>query len=211
MGKYIVELKKNETLYKAATRESDGTAYVCSAIGTPYTAPDLDAIRNEAYEKGVQDTKQHWVDAPRTYAYKFGYENGLNAAWVAARTLWNTPNRKEIFGHTIFNTVLTTLTAQEAIEKIRAHEQAQKEKEEQKQEESEESKKEQSVTVEEVMRQYLYRFCNGKNCTGCPLHTSDFTCGRGYHFLTNRVSDEEVRKAYATVLEEMQGEKRWLI
>lgn len=41
MGKYIVELKKNETLYKAATRESDGTAYVCSAIGTPYTEPDL--------------------------------------------------------------------------------------------------------------------------------------------------------------------------
>ena len=83
MGKYIVELKKNETLYKAATRESDGTAYVCSAIGTPYTETDLDAIRNEAYEKGVQDTKQHWVDAPRTCAYKLGYENGLNDLWEA--------------------------------------------------------------------------------------------------------------------------------
>ena len=94
MGKkYIVELKKNETLYKAATRESDGTAYVCSAIGTPYTAPDLEQIRKEA--------------------------------WEAARTLWNTPKRKEIFGYTSFNTALMTLTAQEVIEKIRAYEQAQ--------------------------------------------------------------------------------------
>lgn len=50
---------------------------------TPYTEPDLDAIRNEAYEKGVQDTKQDWVDAPRTSAYKLGYENGLNDLWEA--------------------------------------------------------------------------------------------------------------------------------
>ena len=50
---------------------------------TPYTEPDLDAIRNEAYEKGVQDTKQHWVDAPRSCAYKLGYENGLNDLWEA--------------------------------------------------------------------------------------------------------------------------------
>ena len=50
---------------------------------TPYTEPDLDTIRNEAYEKGVQDTKQHWVDAPRSCAYKLGYENGLNDLWEA--------------------------------------------------------------------------------------------------------------------------------
>ena len=46
-------------------------------------------------------------------------------AWEAARTLWNTPKRKEIFGYTSFNTALMTLTAQEVIEKIRAYEQAQ--------------------------------------------------------------------------------------
>lgn len=50
---------------------------------TPYTEPDLDAVRNEAYEKGVQDTNQHWVDAPRSCAYKLGYENGLNELWEA--------------------------------------------------------------------------------------------------------------------------------
>ena len=58
MGKYIVELKKNETLYKAATRESDGTAYVCSAIGTPYTEPNLEQVRKEAYEQGLSDEKE---------------------------------------------------------------------------------------------------------------------------------------------------------
>ena len=55
MGKYIVELKKNETLYKAATRESDGTAYVCSAIGTLYTEPDTESIRKRGYDKGLDD------------------------------------------------------------------------------------------------------------------------------------------------------------
>lgn len=57
MGKYIVELKKNETLYKATTRKSDGTAYVCSAIGTPYTEPDLEKVRKEAYEDGYKTAK----------------------------------------------------------------------------------------------------------------------------------------------------------
>ena len=71
MGKYIVELKKNETLYKATTRESDGTAYVCSAIGTPYTAPDLEQIRKEAYEKGLSD------------AFQKGYDAALNNLWEA--------------------------------------------------------------------------------------------------------------------------------
>ena len=42
-----------------------------------------DELEKQAYEKGVQDTKQHWVDAPRTCAYKCGYENGLNDLWEA--------------------------------------------------------------------------------------------------------------------------------
>lgn len=48
-------------------------------------------------------------------------------AWEAARTLWNTPKRKEIFGYTSFNTALMTLTAQETIEKIRQYEQEKEE------------------------------------------------------------------------------------
>ena len=73
-----------------------------------------------------------------------------------------------------------------------------------KQEESEEPEKEQSVTVEEVMRQYLETFCHGRSCMSCPLNAPNFTCGRGYHFITNPVSDEEVRRAYTTVLQKMK-------
>lgn len=63
------------------------------------------------------------VETRAEKAQEEAYQKGLSDAWDAARTLWNTPNRKEIFGHTTFNTVLTTLTAQETIEKIRQYEQ----------------------------------------------------------------------------------------
>ena len=90
MGKYIITFEDNSEV------EEDGVKYFrCTEVPwsytseiiisklTPYTEPDLDAIRNEAYEKGVQDTKQHWVDAPRSCAYRLGYENGLNDLWEA--------------------------------------------------------------------------------------------------------------------------------
>jgi len=122
-------------------------------------------------------------------AYQRGYEAGLNDAWEAARKIQDTGGNLSWWIH---NT-----TASEAIEGIRAYEQAQKE--------SEELKKEQSVTTEEVMRQYLDIFCKGKWCSVCPLDTPDFTCGRGYYFLGNsRISDEEVRRAYAEVLQKMR-------
>ena len=79
MGKYIVELKKNETLYKAATRESDGTAYVCSAIGTPYTEPDIEQIRKEAYKDGY--------NAGFGKKIHTSYQEGLSDAWEAARKI----------------------------------------------------------------------------------------------------------------------------
>ena len=86
--------------------------------------------------------------------------------------------------------VLRDFTASEAIEKIRQYEQTQKEEEK-------------SIGAEDVMRQYLDTFCKRNFCTKCLLHTPDFTCGRGYHFLTNNpVSDGEVRRAYAKVVKE---------
>lgn len=111
MGKkYIVELKKNETLYKAATRESDGTAYVCSAIGTPYTEPDMEQVRKEAYEQGLSD------------------------AWEAARkicTNWVLPDSvlSKIFGmDKTIDDIMKESTASEAIEKIRQYEQEKEER-----------------------------------------------------------------------------------
>lgn len=82
--KYIFEVEDETQLIVEIGVNSTGAAVITTKHPkylTPYEEPDLDAIRNEAYEKGVQDTKQHWVDAPRSFAYKLGYENGLNAAW----------------------------------------------------------------------------------------------------------------------------------
>lgn len=125
MGKYIVELKKNETLYKAATRESDGTAYVCSAIGTPYTAPDIEQVRKEAYEKGYDDAKS---------GYDNGFENGMIVAWEAARKIcanWciSDDDLALIFGKgKTIDDIMREFTATEAIEKIRQYEQEKEEK-----------------------------------------------------------------------------------
>ena len=89
--------------------------------------------------------------------------------------------------------IFDNFSASEAIEKIRQYEQKQ-----------EEEKKE-SIIAEDIMRQYLNTFCNGRSCTCCPLDTPDFTCGRGYHFTsTNPISDEEVRRAYVEVRQKME-------
>lgn len=125
MGTYIVELEENETAYKTVNLKG---APLIQLLGlTPYTEPDT----SEAYQRGYEEAYDTaYADAEGIYesGKRVMYQKGLKDAWEAARTLWNTPNRKEIFGHTTFNTVLTTLTAQETIEKIQAYEQ-EKEKE----------------------------------------------------------------------------------
>lgn len=201
MGKYIVELKDRETLYKAAIK--NGEPYVTIALGKSYTEPDLEQIKKEAYEKGQKDLRESCVPQDEE-AYGFGYhegfQQGLGLAWEAAKKIWeyDLTTLREIFGEGIMRMdFFMRFTASEVIEEIRAYEQAQKEKEEQTQKEEEKP-----ISVEEVMRQYLNKFCKEHKCRDedCPLYTSDFTCGRGYHFLTNRVSDEEVRRAYAEVM-----------
>lgn len=127
MGKYIVELKKNETLYKAATRESDGTAYVCSAIGTPYTAPDLEQVRKEAYENGYENgfVAGHLkAEKSGQSFYEDGYQRGLADAWDAARKIANMiDNERFVVLDTFFvDRAFCKNTAAEAIAKIKAWE-----------------------------------------------------------------------------------------
>lgn len=195
--KYIIELPENthwiQWIMEGTKDHHPYMDYKQVEDLTPYTEPDLDAVRKESYDKGIHDGKNQDVN-DFADMYDSGYNEGLKDAWEAARTLWNTPNRKENFGYTTFNSAITTLTAQEALEEIRQHEKAQEEQE-----------KEASVTVEDVMRQYLDTFCKRQICSTCPLNISDFTCGRGYHFLSSqRVSGEEVRRAYAEVLRKMR-------
>lgn len=131
MGKkYIVEIGRLERLYKAFVNGNGkpNMTWLSPEVDlTPYTESDTEQVRKEAYQRGHEAGTQETKEILKDYAEK-AYQRGLNDAWEAARTLWNTPARKEIFGYTTFNTVLTTLTAQEAIEKIRQYE---REKEEQ--------------------------------------------------------------------------------
>ena len=201
MGKYIVELKDRETLYKAAIKTGD--PYVTIALGKPYTEPDLEQVRKEAYEKGQKDLRESCVPQDEE-AYGFGYhegfQQGLGLAWEAAKKIWeyDLTTLREIFGEGIMRMdFFMRFTASEVIEEIRAYEQTQKEKEEQTQKEEEKP-----ISVDEFMRQYLDKFCKSQRCRYCVLNTDDFTCGRGYYFTTTdgRVSDEEVRRAYAEVM-----------
>ena len=160
---------------------------------TPYTEPDMEQVRKEAYDKGYDDATAEIGSDEQEIAEK-AYQKGLSDAWDAARKIANIPYSEEekVFGSGGW-TFIINHTASEAIEKIRAYEQ-----------EKEEPKKEQSFTAEEVMRQYLETFCHGRSCMSCPLNAPNFTCGRGYHFITNPVSDEEVRRAYTIVLQKMK-------
>ena len=189
MGKkYIIELKDNELLYK--TTIINDLPYIHTVLAKPYTEPDLEQVREEAYQKGYETGYEDGYSEPGKNQQE-AYQRGLSDAWEAARKIADMPygDGEKIFGVSGWH-IIEKRTAAETIEKIRQYEQEQDAKI--------------KVGDEESMRKYLDEFCNNtKSCTVCPLHTSDFTCGRGYHFMTeNPVSDEEVRRAYAKVVKE---------
>ena len=90
---------------------------------TPYIEPDLDAIRKEAYEKGLSDSKNQDT---KDFAdmYDSGYSEGLKDAWDAVRKIrdmtWK--EQREVFGTDIYADIIV-LSASECIEKIRRYEQ----------------------------------------------------------------------------------------
>ena len=54
--KYIIKLEENEIAYK--TVNSNGCPMIGLLHPAPYTEPDLDAIRKEAYERGAEDMRK---------------------------------------------------------------------------------------------------------------------------------------------------------
>lgn len=225
MGKYIVEIGRLERLYKASVNGNGkpNMTWLSPKVDlTPYTEPDLGLLAKENFERGYRQRKaedEKDIEQVKKEAYENGYENGfvdghlkaeksgqkfyedgykrgLADAWETARTLWNTPNRKEIFGNTTFNTVLTTLTAQEAIEKIRQYEQ---------------EKEEIKVGDEVIPRETEY---DDMIVTRLWKDDYDSDCidaigfdGRISSFLVSRVSKTGKHYEIATVLEKMRGEQ----
>lgn len=190
----IVHIGEPDVVYETVDGMQIGDAVINAK---PYTEPDLDAIKQEEYEKGYKTAKVQCDIQTEKDLREVGerhYQKSLSDAWEAARKIcanWciSDDDLALIFGKgKTIDDIMREFTATEAIEKIRQYEQ----------------EKEQYFTAEDVMRQYLDTFCKGRSCTNCLLCTPDFTCGRGKHFLHNCVSDEEVRRAYAAVLAKMK-------
>lgn len=183
----IVHIGEPDVVYETVDGMEIGDAVINAK---PYTEPDIEKARKEAYTEAKIDAGQEYENGYDA-GHNVGYQQGLSDAWEAARkiALMDTETSENVTGYFGLFRIMENLTPMQAIEKIRQYEQEQQE----------------SITVEDVMRQYLDTFCKGqRNCEGCPLRTPDFTCGRGKYFLYDSMSNEEVRRAYATVIAKMK-------
>jgi hypothetical protein len=139
MGKkYIVEIGRLERLYKAfadAYGKPNITWLSPEVDLTPYTEPDLEQVRMEAYEDGYKTAKiQCGIQAEKDMREvgERHYQRGLSDAWKAVRKIaldkedggLDTVAYCEIFGYGKgFGTILKKFSASEAIEKIQQYEQ----------------------------------------------------------------------------------------
>lgn len=131
MGKYIINFEDNPGI--APDREK---YYKCCEIPwwvaakstlsklTPYTEPDLERVRKEAYAEGYKEGMQLSIDDAKL---KEAYQRGLADAWECARKIANmySEERRKIFGENFIQKIHSIYSASEAIEKIRVYEQEQ--------------------------------------------------------------------------------------
>lgn len=123
MGKYIIRLERGETAYK--TVNSNGKPMIQLLAPIPYTEPDLEQVKKEAYEKGWKEAEDHYEKG-----YNDGYDTGLEDAWKVADKIFDMPclRREQIFSKCdsvgVWD-ILRKYSASEAIEKIRQYEQKQ--------------------------------------------------------------------------------------
>ena len=125
MGFYIIEI--NDKYKQVVLLSAEGELYCKDVAGLmPYTEPDLEQVRKEAYEEGYAEGSKEDYDE----AYLNGYNQGLEDAWETARKIIHMPEGDllNIFTE-CYSAVCTSVQvflkydASEAIEKIRQYEQ----------------------------------------------------------------------------------------
>lgn len=100
----------------------------------PYTEPDLEQVRKEAYEQGRKDVETQFCSYDACKNRQEEYQRGLADAWEAARKIcanWciSDDDLALIFGKgKTIDDIMREFTATEAIEKIRQYEQEKEEK-----------------------------------------------------------------------------------
>jgi hypothetical protein len=137
MGKkYIIELPENthwiQWLMEGTEDHHPYMDFKSVEDLTPYTEPDLDHVREEAYEQGYHDGHNVCYENAKDIMEekkKEAYQCGLADAWEAARKIVKMPDRdfinSDILDLDPGESIFTKYTASEAIEKIRQYEQEQ--------------------------------------------------------------------------------------
>ena len=99
---------------------------------TPYTEPNLERVKKEAYDKGYHDGyfvgDESWKDIVHEKEEEF-YQKGLSDAWEAARKILFNPDDggmsavdvNEVFGESSW-TVMKDFSAAEVVAKIKEYE-----------------------------------------------------------------------------------------
>ena len=125
MKKYIIEFSEDPYTIRLI-KVKNGDKFPITEFKTvkPYTEPDLEQVRKEAYEEGY-----------KLGYYSDGYQRGLKDAWEAARKIPLNVNEgglsanalTTIFGNKSIIQIFKEFSASEVVEKIRQYEQEQEE------------------------------------------------------------------------------------
>ena len=212
--KYIIELedkpfhkKDGDFLYRV--KGFNSLVFDMTGISklTPYTEPDLEQVRKEAYDEGYEDAEEKYNDG-----YSDGYDAGLDDAWKAARKFmsevidarFRNNFMVEIFRWDNAVGAMKVYSASEAIEKIRQYEQEQ----------------EAEIKIGDVVRMKnapeveiwvtATSDKDGGLLSGLALKTVDDYCDMGGIYVNRSIDNfERIGKHYdvPTVLEKMRGEQ----
>ena len=90
---------------------------------TPYTEPDLDAVKKEVHNKCMSEAEDL---AYKLYSPKIdeAYQRGLNDAWDVARKIFSMDGevRETLLHNCFFKDIIENISASEAVKKIRQYE-----------------------------------------------------------------------------------------
>jgi len=213
MGAYIINIPSTvDRIIYTNVDPMNGKTYIASYSVddlTPYTGPDFEQVKCEAYEEGrnsllieVQKAGKNKIKLEEDEYY----QRGLSDAWEAARkicTNWVLPDSvlSKIFGmDKTIDDIMKESTASEAIEKIRAYEQ----------EQEEQITKGDIVLIRSTPEVEIFvTYADEEYVSGIALTEVDGYCEIGDQYIDIRISDvEKTGKHYdiVSVLQKMREE-----
>lgn len=129
MKKYIIEFSEDpHTIRLMKIKNGDKFPITEFKTVDPYTEPDTEQVREEAYEDGYKTAKVQCNIQAEKDLREVGerhYQKGLSDAWEATMKIADmlSEKRQKIFGESLLQKILSIYSASEVIEKIRQYEQ----------------------------------------------------------------------------------------